>query len=1381
MSSRHRNIFAPAAAAILAAALIAGCGGDEEMRPDANPGDITLSQIQDQTIDEDGNTGPLSFTVSVANATVTATSGNEMLVPGSGITLGGSGMSRTITVTPAADRTGMAVITITARQGSRMATSSFDVTVRAVNDPPTIANVTDRSTEEGTALAAIPFTVGDPDNEPGSLTVTATSNNTGLIPAAGLVLGGSGANRTLTITPAATGIGSAVITLEVSDGTAEATDTFTVTVTRSNAVNDPPVNTVPGAQSTNENTDLVFAAAGGNGISVADADAGNNDIRVSLGVSPGLGTLTLAVTTGLSFQAGDGSGDATVTFSGTIAEINAALNGLELAPTPGFSGDGSLTITTNDLGNTGNGGAQQDVDTIQIEVVDVNDAPTVRDIADTTIAEDGTTGPLAFTIDDEETAPGSLTVTRESSNLDVVPLTGVVLGGSGGNRTVTVTPAPDAFGSSVITITVSDGQRTASMNFTLTVTAVEDDPEIVAIPDQSMNAGDTRTIDVKIADAILETPADELVLTVAQTGSPALTLTLGGEGANRTLAVTAPAGMNGTVNITLTVRDEANRTATDTFVMMVNNINDPPVLSVPGSQVLHTDDAEDGTGTITFTSRNPITISDDDVGDADMTLRLQAENGTTRVGALPAGVSRTDGADESDDQTLEGPIDGLNEVLDGLVFESAPGFAADDATLELTVNDNGAAGTGGAKEDNETIEININVRPAISAITNKTIDEDGTTGVIAFTISDFEQGTQNLDVTATSSNNTLVPDDNVVLGGSGGARTVTVTPADDENGTTTITVTVRDQDGGQRRDLFVVTVNAVNDAPVLTAPASRNATEDVDVVFNGSISVADIDDTDLTVSLEATDGTITLGSTVGLSFSTGDGSDDASVTFSGTTANVNAALDGTRFHPDPDFNGEALLAIEVDDGSASDDAIVEIDVNASNDAPVITTTDGLATLNLNTERTIELVVDDVDVGNADLEVTFVVDGGATLAMPVRAGLDFTTGDGEGGDTMLTFRGSLDDINDALSGAGGVEITPMTAASGDVTLVGTVSDLGNTGDDGVGITSESWVTTYANANTMPTISAIDNRTIEEDDDGDTATFTVGDGQTSPGNLEVTATSTGSVALTLTVGGSGANRTVTAVPAPDDNGSATVTVTVTDGALSRTETYTLTVTAVNDAPVIEPASIEPVTTDEDTPVVVSFAATDVDGTTPVMAISSDNTELLPNSAFSGLGTTQVTITPEDNLSGSATVTLTATDGTLVATRTFTVTVRAVNDAPEISGTYPELSVSDEEVGDGTFQVTIDATGGTVTLFTIADLTFVDGDDDDELPDGDGNQEEHMIFRGSRDAVNDALDGLIDSVDDGTITVTVSDLGVSPPTEEDPEATATICVEVGSGVCP
>ena len=162
------------------------------------------------------------------------------------------------------------------------------------------------------------------------------------------------------------------ISVVVNDGTFNSnTAITTINVT---ALNDAPVNTLPGATegsvgwNTNEDTNVSLT-----GLSVSDVDAASGTITVTLGVATG--TISAATAGGVTVG---GSGTASLTLTGTLANINAFLLASAPTYTPVANANGSvtLTMTTNDGGNTG-GAAQQDADTRSITINAVNDAPTL--------------------------------------------------------------------------------------------------------------------------------------------------------------------------------------------------------------------------------------------------------------------------------------------------------------------------------------------------------------------------------------------------------------------------------------------------------------------------------------------------------------------------------------------------------------------------------------------------------------------------------------------------------------------------------------------------------------------------------------------------------------------------------------------------------------------------------------------------------------------------------------------------------------------------------------------------------------------------------------------------------------------------------------------
>ena len=234
----------------------------------------TVTGITAQVTNEDTATGAIGFTVGDAETaagslTVSGSSNNPTLVPNGNVVFGGSGANRTVTVTPAANQNGTANITVTVSDGSLSTPTSFQVTVNAVNDSPTITALANQTTTSGTAVGALSFTVGDVETAAGSLTVSGSSNNTTVVPNANIKFGGSGANRTVTATPAGGQTGTATITVTVSDGQASTPTSFQLTV---NAANTPPTIMAIAPQVINEDT-----ATGAIGFTVGDAGDGGGE------------------------------------------------------------------------------------------------------------------------------------------------------------------------------------------------------------------------------------------------------------------------------------------------------------------------------------------------------------------------------------------------------------------------------------------------------------------------------------------------------------------------------------------------------------------------------------------------------------------------------------------------------------------------------------------------------------------------------------------------------------------------------------------------------------------------------------------------------------------------------------------------------------------------------------------------------------------------------------------------------------------------------------------------------------------------------------------------------------------------------------------------
>jgi prepilin-type N-terminal cleavage/methylation domain-containing protein len=293
------------------------------------------------------------------------------------------------------------------------AVANRTITITATNDAPVLTATAGSMayTENGTAGVDPAITVTDADSvNLSSATVTMTNylngqDTLGFTTQNGIT-GSWSASGVLTLSGSSTvanyqaalraitynnnsdnpGIAIRTVTFVVSDGTASSAASRAINVA---AVNDAPVNGVPGAQVTPRNVAEVFSSANASLISVSDADAGSSSVQVQLVSTSGL--TTLSGNSGLTFVAGDGTADATMTFTGAVSAANAALSGLSFNPTNNFLGAASLKIVSNDLGNTGSGGAQSDTDTITI-IVDT--APVVTAVGGTTTYTENTAATL---------------------------------------------------------------------------------------------------------------------------------------------------------------------------------------------------------------------------------------------------------------------------------------------------------------------------------------------------------------------------------------------------------------------------------------------------------------------------------------------------------------------------------------------------------------------------------------------------------------------------------------------------------------------------------------------------------------------------------------------------------------------------------------------------------------------------------------------------------------------------------------------------------------------------------------------------------------------------------------------------------------------------
>jgi len=747
------------------------------VRPPNVPPTIGIISAQSTTISEP--TPPIAINLTdadgnVAAVTVTASSTNTTLVPntlvGNDTTPGyffeGTGASRTLTIIPSPGQTGSALVTVTATdQDGGQATRQFDLNV-SVNTAPTISNIADQSKPQNAATGNINFTIGDGQTNPSQLQLSFASSNTTLVPNANFTFGGSGTSRNVNITPVNGEYGLTTITITVTDPAGlSASDSFLLGIYKTGNATAPTITSVA------DQTIAVSTETNLLNFTVGDNETAAVSIQVF--TSSDNPTLVPNDSTHITIASG-GSGARTV----------------RVTPVVGLTGIANITLTAYD-----NEGRYKN-DTFKV-TVNPNNPPTISSNISNVNRPNSNLFSLSnnFTIIDDWTDEALLVITATSSNTDMIPNSSITPTTSSPTaRNLNIDPVDGEYGTSTITIRVTDptdGQfSTKSFLVSVADPANTSPPTITNIPNQpaSLMNQVIGPIAFTVGDNTPPTGGiNNLLLTYTSSNTTLVPeddahITFGGTGANRTVTITPAHGQIGTATITITVDDLRGRTASDSFAITVDALpNTPPTISAIANQF-----SRPGVvvGPLNFT-----------VGDDRPISALSLDVSSTNTTLIPLANINVVGTGADRSITLT-PVNGQQGT-------STITLVLTDGDLETAV---------------ETFDVVIafNASPTINNVADQTTPPNVRLGPVALTLSDDATNPDNLVVTATSSNQTLVPNQNILIGGVGANRSLFVLPASNQTGTSTITITVADDEGGSSQDTFMLTV--ILAPPQLTAP-----------------------------------------------------------------------------------------------------------------------------------------------------------------------------------------------------------------------------------------------------------------------------------------------------------------------------------------------------------------------------------------------------------------------------------------------------------------------------------------------------------------------------------------------------------------------------------
>ncbi len=625
----------------------------------------------------------------------------------------------------------------TAATVSQSTTTSYSLTP---NTSPTITGISNQTLSRNGATSALSFTVGDAETVPTSLVVTASSSNTTLVPNANIVISGTGASRTVTVTPALGQSGIATITVTVNDGISTTSTAFTVTVKQPN---------------------ILFIVADDYGIDASYLY--NMNGGVSLPPTPNIATLAAngvrftnayaypvcsptrsAVLTGRhGFRTGTGTAAA--------AASNNLLQSSEFTLPDAFAANSSLNYQLKQFGKWHLGGGSQ--------------------------APGSVGGWPSFA--------GSL----QGAISDYYSWTKVVTDGTVGGTTSTTstnyatTDVVDDAVSFINTQTAANKPWLAWVAFNAPHTPLHKPPSSLC-PTYASLSGTTADINanpLNYYNAMVEAMDTEIGRLLASVDLANTDIIFIGDNGTplNVLQSPFPSGhgkdtlYEGGVRVPLIIRGpdviSPGRSSAvlthvvDLYSTMLGMAGINVATTVPGGVTL---DSQSLMSVLQNQSATRSYLYDEifDIQDANYGGRSLRDSQYKLI-------RNKSGTDEFYDLNAD-PYESTN------LF--AGGYAA-MTTTQQTAYSTLVSQLG-----------SFNTAPTISTVANQSTTTGTATGAIAFTVGDAELSPSILTVTATSSNTTLLPNANVVLGGSGTSRTVTLTPAAGQNGTSTITLSVTD-------------------------------------------------------------------------------------------------------------------------------------------------------------------------------------------------------------------------------------------------------------------------------------------------------------------------------------------------------------------------------------------------------------------------------------------------------------------------------------------------------------------------------------------------------------------------------------------------------------